>query len=336
LRSLRLAGGLSQAALAERAGLTRQLVAAAEAGRHVPSVDAALRLARVLGVSVEELFAEAPRKWVSLLAEEAREGELVVAARVGDRLAVAPLRAELARGSSWAAADGVVEGGVPRLFGGADPERFVLLGCDPAIGLAEALLSGPGGRRLLAVPATTGAALAALLDGRSHAAVVHGPEGGLPSAPPGLRRFHLARWRVGLATAGTGGAPSLASALATAAPLVQRPPDAASQQALARAAAAIGARVPAGPLAAGHLDAARAVRERGGAAITYEPAARRLELAFLPLETHVVEVWVAERWLEHPGMAALGELLAGRGLRERLAAIGGYELEEIGAERGAA
>jgi hypothetical protein len=35
-------------------------------------------------------------------------------------------------------------------------------------------------------------------------------------------------------------------------------------------------------------------------------------------------------------MVALGELLAGRGLRDRLRAIGGYDVEEMGTERRAA
>jgi molybdate-binding protein len=114
---------------------------------------------------------------------------------------------------------------------------------------------------------------------------------------------------------------------------VQREASAASQQALERAAAAAGLAIPAGPVSSGHLDAARAARERGVVAVTYEPAAVRFGLRFLPLEAHVVELWVPERWLDHPGMVALGELLAGRRLRDRLRAIGGYDLEEMGTER---
>jgi len=47
---------LTQARLAELAGVTRKSVNAIEAGRMVPSVLLALRLARVLGVSVDTLF----------------------------------------------------------------------------------------------------------------------------------------------------------------------------------------------------------------------------------------------------------------------------------------
>lgn len=47
---------LTQAELAEQAGVTRKSVNAIEAGRMVPSVLLALKLARVLGVPVESLF----------------------------------------------------------------------------------------------------------------------------------------------------------------------------------------------------------------------------------------------------------------------------------------
>ena len=49
--------GLSQLQLANRVGISRQALAAIEGGRQVPSTRLALRLARLLGVSVERLFA---------------------------------------------------------------------------------------------------------------------------------------------------------------------------------------------------------------------------------------------------------------------------------------
>jgi putative transcriptional regulator len=47
---------LTQAALAELAGVTRKSINAIEMGHMVPSVVLALKLAKALGVSVEELF----------------------------------------------------------------------------------------------------------------------------------------------------------------------------------------------------------------------------------------------------------------------------------------
>jgi putative transcriptional regulator len=49
-------GEMSQAALAEAVGVSRQTIVAVEKGNYNPSVELALRLARALGATVEELF----------------------------------------------------------------------------------------------------------------------------------------------------------------------------------------------------------------------------------------------------------------------------------------
>ena len=49
-------GEMSQAELADRVGVSRQTIVAVEKGNYNPSVELALRLARTLGVTVEELF----------------------------------------------------------------------------------------------------------------------------------------------------------------------------------------------------------------------------------------------------------------------------------------
>jgi putative transcriptional regulator len=57
IRTLRfLNGEMSQAELGERIGLTRQTVAAIEAGKYSPSLEAAFRIAAVFGKSLEDVF----------------------------------------------------------------------------------------------------------------------------------------------------------------------------------------------------------------------------------------------------------------------------------------
>jgi putative transcriptional regulator len=57
LRKLRFDHGeMTQQALAERVGVTRQTIIALEAGRYVPSLLLAFRLARAFGVGVEDVF----------------------------------------------------------------------------------------------------------------------------------------------------------------------------------------------------------------------------------------------------------------------------------------
>ena len=327
LRARRELAGLSQAQLADRSGVSRQLIATAEAGRHVPAVDAAMKIARALGTTVEELFAESavvPAGVVGPLSD----GVPVVAARVGDR-AVAHPAALTGTGPGWSHPDGVVREGVLQLFSGASLDGLVLVGCDPAIELAATALGGVGPRRLLSVAASSGAAREALAAGRCHAVIVHSPLGTLPEPPVAVARWRFARWQVGLALpAGAG----LDDALEGHVPSVQREQGAASQQALARAAKAHGVELPA-PVAtsSSHLDSVRIASAIGVAAVTYEPAAYAAGLSFAPLETHEVELWIAVEYDAHPGAVALCELVAGSGrLRDRMAALGGYDLIGMG------
>lgn len=57
LRRFRLAAdGMTQQELARRTGVTRQTILSIEKNKFRPSVELALRLARVFGVKVEDLF----------------------------------------------------------------------------------------------------------------------------------------------------------------------------------------------------------------------------------------------------------------------------------------
>jgi hypothetical protein len=142
---------------------------------------------------------------------------------------------------------------------------------------------------------------------------------------------HLARWRVGIGLGEAGRSASLEGVLAGAVPLVQREESAASQQALARSAARAGVALPpAAATAGGHIEAARRAASTGAAGLTFEPAARRHGLGFLPLEVHDVEIWIDARWVDHPGARALGDLLVASAFRSRVELVGGYDLGACG------
>jgi putative transcriptional regulator len=57
IAGLRAAAGLSQAALAERVGVSRQTIISIERGRFDPSLPLAFRLARTFDRTIEDLFA---------------------------------------------------------------------------------------------------------------------------------------------------------------------------------------------------------------------------------------------------------------------------------------
>jgi putative transcriptional regulator len=57
IRTLRfLNGEMSQAELGERIGVTRQTIAAIEAGKYSPSLEAAFQIAHVFNVPLDEVF----------------------------------------------------------------------------------------------------------------------------------------------------------------------------------------------------------------------------------------------------------------------------------------
>ena len=57
IRRLRFdAGEMTQKALAERVGVTRQTLLAIENGKYFPTLDLAFRIARCFGVGLDEVF----------------------------------------------------------------------------------------------------------------------------------------------------------------------------------------------------------------------------------------------------------------------------------------
>lgn len=57
IRTLRfLAGEMSQAELGQRIGVTRQTIAAIEAGKYSPTLEAAFRIAEVFDRKLEDVF----------------------------------------------------------------------------------------------------------------------------------------------------------------------------------------------------------------------------------------------------------------------------------------
>lgn len=56
VREYREARGMSQAALGDAIGVTRQTVIAIEQGRYSPSLESAFRISRLFGAGVEDVF----------------------------------------------------------------------------------------------------------------------------------------------------------------------------------------------------------------------------------------------------------------------------------------
>lgn len=199
LRARRQEKGLSQEALAERVGLTRQAIYAIETNEYLPSTAVSLRLADVLACRVEDLFSLASEgetvagelvDWPGPVGprEQGSAGARVKVARVGSRLVVRPVAALGDVLNFTIGADGLLVGPATRRgrrYGkqvlvrllrdrGAIEEEVVVAGCDPSIFLiGEHLRRFKGMAAVLGWTMGSGAALKALARGDVHAAGIH-------------------------------------------------------------------------------------------------------------------------------------------------------------------
>lgn len=321
IRQLRLELDLTQGELARRAGVSRQLIGALEAGRHLPRVDAAISIASALATDVPSLFGPVADSFDVVSGDSVEEGEMIRLGRVGETT----VHSVAGVGSTgWHAADAIVEGGRLKRLSSIAP-GVVMVGCEPGLGVLEETLR-EGSRGGLSVTCSTGAAIRALREGRAHLAVVHG-ESPDESDAEGLdvTRYHLCSWRVGLA------GPAEQSgwvdeALDGRVEVAQREEGAGVQLAFERAAP----RPVRGPLVGGHVEAARLAATTGMPAVTIEPAAVAFGADFHSLETHRAEVWVSRSWVGDSGVEAVMNEIVGERFRRRLAGVGAYDLSGIG------
>jgi putative molybdopterin biosynthesis protein len=204
MRLARLARQLSQDQLAEMAGVTRQAVAGFEAGRFDPSLKVALRLADVLGVSVEELFGgdhqrrrevraelvEPTEPWIIERrdVDDAWQGrQRVRVAEVAGRQWAYALGADTAAGWGFGPATGLLvadgaaaqtptsrDGSVVVAVLASHAPTVVVAGCDPALPLLAAPLARQDPpMELLWWPCSSSRALELVEAGAVHAAGAH-------------------------------------------------------------------------------------------------------------------------------------------------------------------
>lgn len=218
VREHRQALRLTQQQLAERAGVSRQTLVAIEAGRLTPSVAVALRLARALGCTVEDLFAlpkgELVEARLADVAELAWQPPFRVhLARVGSQLVAWPLHGETSEAEGLVCqrhGDRVL---VEPLIDVREAEKsLILTGCDPALGLLAAeLRRWHREQRVIWVPLGSQAALQAVARGQAHIAGTHlwDPDSGAYNVPAVQRELGgravivvtLSHWLEGLAVA---------------------------------------------------------------------------------------------------------------------------------------
>jgi len=139
LKQFRMQMGWSQQELAEKINLRRQAVYDIESGRYLPNTAIALRLARIFGCRVEELFVEqAPAEIqpVHIPDGQAAPRTRLALGRVRDRLIGLPLQGTESIPFGLRSADGLLTADPNRVQMLCPAQRLdqtiILMGCDPA------------------------------------------------------------------------------------------------------------------------------------------------------------------------------------------------------------
>lgn len=357
-RRARAERGLSQSALARQAGISRQALSAIEAGDYQPGVAVALRLARALGSSVEQLFGTQESEplaasWAGQAPAPGTPPPRVALARIGGKLvAVARPAAAL----SLTPAAGVVERWGPRHRAEVDAFRsageidstLLIAGCDPAV----AILADHLGRQsppigAVALVRNSRAALEALAGGAAHVAGIHlrDPRSGeynLAAAREILaarRRLvvNFARWELGLATR-PGRRPAIRAVEDLARPgvrLINREPGSGARLALDEALSAHRIR-PARidgyrRLAPGHLEVAATIA--GGladAGVTIRVAAEAYGLEFAVWREERYDLVVPQREMQSAPVRAMLEALNSARFAREVSTLCAYDTRDMG------
>lgn len=353
--------GLSAIELAAKCGVKRQTIYAIESGAYIPNTAVALRLARALETTVEELFTladDSPEP--GLLARQATlipgstppvPGQAVQLCQVDKQL-----MASLPSPVPWylPATDAVVAE-KPRREGHTSVqvfspesqyERVLVAGCDPAISVLARHVQ-PAGIETVLVHRNSSQSLLLLKQGGIHIAGTHLkdertgesnlPEIGRIFPKRAVSVVSFAVWEEGIVTAR--GNPKTIRGVEDLARkdvcMVNREPGAGSRVLLDSQLARLGmaATRPRGynDTAPGHLPAAWQVYSGAvDCCIATHTAARAFGLHFIPLATERYDLVIRRKHMALPRIQNLLDILTRLSFRRELEALGGYDTTVAG------
>lgn len=362
IRHLRDLRGLSQAELAAQAGISRQAVSAIESGSYLPNVAVAVRLARVIGATVEELFGDTDDEdyeqnikahWKKSPAAAGNQ-ERVVLARVGGKIvalaqASASLTLPISSGICTKSA-GLRARIATRLLNNEIDATLIIAGCDPAVAILIAWMARTGSQiNAVALRCSSGKALAALVDGSVHVAGAHlrDPKSGEYNLAPvrsaiGQGRIcivNFARWEVGLVTAAGNprGIRNFCDLAQRNVRIVNRERGAGARQVLDEALSEAGlmAKQIAGyeDEVMGHLEVAAAVQNGDAdAGVTIRVAADAYGLGFIPMREERYDLAIFETELESAPVCRMLDALNSRRFAREVAQLCAYDTTRMGEE----
>lgn len=343
--------GLSAVELAQAIGVSRQTVYAMEAGDYVPNTTVALKLAKVLQTTVEELFqltgsvaGESQAQTVAMLpGDSAQTGSRVQLCRVDNKLMACGGHAPQ---WNFATADGVLSSqNKVQTF---HPEhefknRLLMAGCDPAMPILSRHMQ-LAGVELVIAQRNSSQALKLLVDGCIHVAGTHlrdeqTGEFNLPQirqnfSAHSVAVFSFANWQMGLVT-DSKKIRRLEDLAKPGVSIINREPGSGSRQLLdseLKKAGLIASNIKGyDRWADGHLSAAWHVRAGvADACIATEAAAHAFDLQFMPLLTERYDLVIRRKHLDLPAVQILLETLNRLSFRKELNSLGGYDTASTG------
>jgi molybdate-binding protein/DNA-binding XRE family transcriptional regulator len=342
--------------------VSRQTIYAIEAGTYVPNTEVALRLARELEVTVDELFSLRPGGQSAaesvtaevLSAAPADKGQPVRVCQVGTRWVSVPVTASpyyLPEADGMIAQTGKARGRAEVIVFAKDEaaqKRLVLAGCDPATSLLSRMVEKASGVEIVTAAASSKLALRWLREGKVHIAGSHleDPKTGEFNLPFIRKEFPdedfsvvtFARWEEGLVLAA--GNPKrlrkIEDLTRKNVRFVNREPGSGSRALLDKlleAAGIDGAAVEGyDRVAYGHLAAAYCVVSgEADVCVATHSAARTFGLDFLPLHSERYDLVMRKRTAELPAVVAFLDVLQRATLRRKLEALAGYDTSQTGA-----
>ncbi len=345
------------------AGVSRQTISGVESGRYAPSATIALRLAKVLGCRVEELFwleSDLPNiEAVSVKTVSYGQRLPLSLARVGGQWLAYPLVGQDAFRMEMIPTDGEGERQINtdrlqvKLL--ESPEKLrhtvVLAGCTPAMSLwARATERWHPETRVHWSFANSMAALESLCRGEIHVAGMHlySPQTGEYNTPfvrcaPANRAtvlfnlFNLGVWEEGLLIQ-LGNPKGLKTVTDLAQPevtIVNRETGAGCRQLLERLLQESGVPFEAvngfNQIVRSHLEVAQAVASRSAdAGISTASMAAAFGLGFIPLHQSRYDLVVIKDYLEEPPVQQLLSTLEHRWIHSQLKVLGGYDTSQTG------
>jgi molybdate-binding protein/DNA-binding XRE family transcriptional regulator len=327
--------GWSQAELALRAHTSRAEVSAIETGRHVPSTEVALALARALDCRVEDLFRLLESETAATWAWKPRRTPCrVVRAEVAGHVVLYPVDDTT---SSFAGHDGIHDGAKLDLRSPGAAERTVVVaGCDPAVGHLASAVEATSAFRFLAVTRSSSKALELLRERRVHAAGIHLSD---PSQPhenetvvrrtlgAGYRLLRIASWQEGVAFHPDLGFRSLRAALGSKHRWIAREEGSGARRCLDRLLGARRAgRTTSQFTAYNHRAVVEAIRSGWAqAGICPRLCAEEAGLGFFAVQSEDYDLCYAAALEGDPRLAALVEAVRSAGYRQVVRDLEGYD-----------